>query len=68
MSSARFQLLEAVLGELGQAQARSSSHSPPPVARNRGKSVGTRPFFPCPDSAAWPLWIMCQHRPPACPS
>lgn len=32
MSSARFQLLEAVLGELGPAQARSSSHSTPPVA------------------------------------
>lgn len=29
MNNARFQLLEAVLGELGQAQARSSSHSTP---------------------------------------
>jgi hypothetical protein len=37
------------------------------VEGKRGKTVGSLAFFPCADSAAWILCVMCRRRRPPFP-
>ena len=47
---------------LGQVKVTDKSNEI--IASNRGKSVGSRSFFPCLDSRRWTLYVMCRrHRP-----
>jgi len=56
------------LADLGVTRSHNRPHTsndnPFSESRKRGKSVGSLALFPCVDSAAWILWVMCRARPP----